>query len=190
LVAGALLVSGCAGEEPTTYGPTSAGPTTRPETTEPEPEISLPEIEEPTLAAAKSLCEMFSTAEISARLGLPVRKAVARKRGPYSVCTWTAVKPVDGGGVVTITRADAGQYAAFSRDLIAEAGSRKARGRKQLEGVGDEGFAIGASVSGVPIWYAAVVHGDLLSGVQLSGAGSKASVGTIKAFMIEVLARG
>ncbi|WP_433022648.1 hypothetical protein [Kribbella sp. CA-294648] len=190
LVAGALLVAGCAGEEPTTYGPTTAGPVTRPKTAAPEPAPSLPEIEEPTQAAAKPLCEMFSTAEISARLGLPVRKVVAGKRGPYSVCTWTTVKPVEGGGIVSITRADAGQYAAFSREMVAEAKSKKARGRKQLEGVGDEGFAIGASVSGVPIWYAAVVHADRLTGVQLSGAGSKSSVGTIKAFMIEVLARG
>lgn len=190
LFAGALLVTGCAGGEPTTYGPTTAGPVLRPKTAAPEPGPSLPEIEQPTPVVAKSLCELFSTAEISTRLGLPVRKVVASRRGPYSVCTWTAVKPVEGGGIVTITRADAGQYAAFSHDMIAEAKSKKARGRKQLEGVGDEGFAIGASVSGVPIWYAAVVHADRLTGVQISGAGSKSSVGTIKAFMIEVLARG
>ncbi|MEU4389544.1 hypothetical protein [Kribbella sp. NPDC023855] len=190
LVACALLVAGCAGEEPTTYGPTTAGPITRPKTAAPEPAPSQPEIEEPTETAAKTLCELFSTAEISARLGLPVREVVAGKRGPYSVCTWTTVKPVEGGGIVSITRGDANQYAAFSQEMIAEAKSKKARGRKQLEGVGDEGFAIGASVSGVPIWYAAVVHADRLTGVQLSGAGSKSSVGTIKAFMIEVLARG
>ncbi len=63
-------------------------------------------------------------------------------------------------------------------------------GVRRLKGVGDEGFAIGASVSGMPNWYAVVVHGGRLTGVRLSGAGSKASVGTIKAFMIEVLARG
>jgi len=35
-----------------------------------------------------------------------------------------------------------------------------------------------------------VEHAGVLTGVQVSGAGSKSSVGTIKAFMIEVLARG
>ncbi|NEA32830.1 DUF3558 domain-containing protein [Streptomyces sp. SID13031] len=191
LLATALLVTGCAAEEPTTYGPTTAGPTLRPKSTGPRtPDPSLPNIDATTEPTAKPLCSIFTTAEITATLGLPVRKVVAGKRGPYVTCTWTTVKPVEGPGSVTITRGDGAQYDAFSQQMIAEAKSKKARGKKLLEGVGDEGFAIGASVSGVPIWYAVVQHAGVLTGVQVSGAGSKASVGTIKAFMIEVLARG
>lgn len=190
LLATVLLLAGCAAEEPTTYGPSVAGPTVRPKTSEPTTvDPSLPNIEE-TEAPPKPLCQMFTTAEITAALGLPVRNAVTGKSGPYVTCTWTTVKPVDGPGNITITRADGAQYDAFSKQVIAEAQTKKARGKKLLEGVGDEGFAIGASVSGVPIWYAVVEHAGVLTGVQIAGAGSKASVGTIKAFMIEILARG
>jgi hypothetical protein len=190
VLAAVLLVAGCAAEEPTTYGPTTAGPTLRPKTSGPAPGPSVPEIVEPTEAPLKPLCEMFTTAEISSTLGLAVRKAVTSKNGPYITCTWTTVKPVDGPGVVTITRGDGSLYSAFSQKMIGDAKAKKARGKKLLEGVGDQGFAIGASVSGIPIWYAAVEHAGVLTGVNISGAGSKASVGTIKAFMIEILARG
>jgi hypothetical protein len=190
VLAAVLLVAGCAAEKPTTYGPTTAGPTLRPKTSGPAPGPSVPEIVVPSEAPLKPLCQMFTTAEISATLGLAVHNAVTRKVGPYVTCTWTTVKAVEGPGNVTITRGDGAQYTTFSQKMIAEAKAKKARGRKQLEGVGDQGFAIGASVSGVPIWYAAVEHAGVLTGVQISGAGSKSSVGTIKAFMIEILARG
>lgn len=191
LLAGVLLVAGCAAEEPTTYGPTVAGPTKKPKTSAPAPEPTLPEAEKPVeRVTGGPLCSRFSTAEISRQLGLEVRKVVVSKSGPYSVCTWRTVKAVEGEGVVTITRGDGSLYSAFEKQVVAEAKSKKARGRKQLEGVGDVGFAIGASVSGIPNWYAGVEQGGVLTGVRLSGAGSKASVGTIKAFMIEVLARG
>lgn len=190
LLAAALLVAGCAAEEPTTYGPTTAGPSLRAKTSTPGPQPTLPDYEATTEATAKPLCSMFTTAEITAALGLPVRNVVAGKKGPYVTCTWTTVKPVEGPGNITITRGVGAQYEAFSQQMIAEAKGKKARGKKQLEGVGDEGFAIGASVSGVPIWYAAVEHAGVLTGLQISGAGSKSSVGTLKAFMIEILARG
>ncbi|MDX6283670.1 MAG: hypothetical protein QOH03_4741 [Kribbellaceae bacterium] len=190
VLAAVLLVAGCAAEEPTTYGPTTAGPTVRPKTSAPVDESTLPPIEEESTAPPKQLCEIFSTKEISATLGLAVRNAVTSKNGPYITCTWTTVKPVEGPGVVTITRGDGSLYTAFSQKMVGEAKAKKARGKKELEGVGDQGFAIGASVSGIPIWYAAVEHAGVLTGVNISGAGSKASVGTIKAFMIEILARG
>jgi len=191
LLAGSLLVAGCAAEEPTTYGPTVAGPTKKPKPSAPVPEPTLPEAEKPVeRVTGGPLCSRFSTVEISRQLGLEVRKAVVSKNGPYSVCTWRTVKAVEGEGVVTITRGEGSLYSAFEKQVVAEAKSKKARGRKELEGVGDVGFAIGASVSGVPNWYAGVEQGGVLTGVRLSGAGSKASVGTIKAFMIEVLARG
>ena len=97
---------------------------------------------------------------------------------------------VPGGGIVTITRADGAQYAALEKKIVAIAQAKKARGRKELEGVGDRAFAIGASVSGVPIWNAAVLHSGLLTGVEVSGAKSKSSIATVKDFLIEILARG
>jgi hypothetical protein len=51
-------------------------------------------------------------------------------------------------------------------------------------------FALGASVSGVPIWNAATLQGDLMTAVEVSGAQSKSSVATVTDFLVEVLARG
>ena len=187
-IAVAALLTGCASGEPTTYGPTVAGPTITNKTSAPVAPPSLPEDEEPvTRVTGKSLCALFSSAEIGATLGLPVGKVAVSKDGPYSVCTWKAKK---GDGTVTISRAGGNYYAAFSQKIIAAAKARKARGRKDLEGIADEAFAIGASVSGVPIWYGAALLGGVLTGIEVSGAGSKASIATAKGFMIEILARG
>jgi len=193
----ALVLTGCAAEETRTYGPTTAGPTktSGPRTSSP---TEAPTSEDPALAPVRvtgaALCELFSTAEIGDVLGLAVGKVVVSKQGAYSVCTWKTTKAVNakvpGGGIVTITRADGGRYAEYSKKITAIAQAKKARGRKVLEGVGDQAFAIGASVSGVPIWNAAVLQGGLLTGVEVSGAKSKASIATVKAFMIEILARG
>jgi hypothetical protein len=188
LLAGVLLLGGCASEEPTTYGPTVAGPT---KTSAPSPAPSVPEMtvaEEPIIRkTGAALCAMFSTAEISELLGLPVKKVVVSKRGPYSVCTW---KAVEGEGIASITRGDGNLYTAYEKEIVAEANRKKARGRKDLEGVGQVAFAIGASVSGVPNWYAAVLQDGYVTGIQLAGAGSTASIATAKGFMIEILTRG
>lgn len=188
LLAGVLVLAGCAAEEPTTYGPTVAGPT---KTSTPSAAPSVPPLpveEEPIVRkSGAALCSTFSTAEISELLGLPVRKVVVSKRGPYSVCTWKTVK---GEGIVSITRGDGSLYSAYEKEIVAEANKKKARGRKELDGVGEVAFAIGASVSGVPNWYAAVLQGGYLTGIQVAGAGSTASIATAKAFMIEILARG
>jgi hypothetical protein len=162
-----------------------------PKSSPPPAAPTLPEGEEPVVrVAGASLCSLFSTAEISQVLSLSVQKVAVSKCGPCSVCTWKTVKPVEGGGIVTITRGDGSQYAAFEKEITAEANAKKARGRKELEGVGDATFAMGASVIGVPKWYAAVVQGGVLTGIRMAGAGSSASIATAKAFMIEILARG
>jgi hypothetical protein len=184
----AAVLTGCAAAEPTTYGPTVAGPTKTDKPSAPPVQQSLPEDEQPVArVTGKTLCGLFSSAEISATLGLPVGKVAESKQGPYSVCTWKSAK---GGGTVSITRADGKYYADFEKKIVAAAKARKARGRKELEGIADEAFAIGASVSGVPIWYGAALLGGVLTGIEVSGAGSSASIATAKGFMIEILARG
>jgi len=181
-----VVLAGCAAAEPTTYGATVAGPTITPKSSAPPPPPSLPDDEQPVVrVTGKTLCDRFTSAEISEVLGLKVGKVAVSKQGPYSVCTWKAAH-----GTVTITRADGRYYAAFSQKIIAAAKARKARGRKELEGIADEAFAIGASVSGVPIWYGAALLGGLVTGIEVSGAGSKASIATAKGFLIEILARG
>ena len=182
----AVVLTGCAAEEPTTYGPTVAGPTLRDKPSKPTAPPSLPEDEQPVArVTGKTLCDRFSTAEISATLGLRIGKVAVSKQGPYFVCTWKSAH-----GVVSITRADGKYYTDFEKRIVAAAKARKARGRKELEGIADKAFAIGASVSGVPIWYGAALLGGLLTGIEISGAGSKASIATAKGFMIEILARG
>jgi hypothetical protein len=146
------------------------------------------------VTGAAALCNLFTTAEITDRLGLEVSKGTAVKSGPYSVCTWKTTKAVNarvpGGGIVTITRADGRYYRDFEKKVTAVAKAQKAHGRRDLQRIGDTAFALGASVSGVPIWHAATLQGDLMTAVELSGAKSKSSVGTITDFLIEVLARG
>ncbi|MEV6286872.1 hypothetical protein [Kribbella sp. NPDC051770] len=191
VVAAALIgvLAGCAASEPTAYGPTVAGPTkTSSKQDAPAlPEPTIDEGEPPIVRVSGSrLCQLFTSAEISERLGLKVGKVVASTPGRYSRCVWKSAK---GDGIVSITRGSGADYEALKQQYIAEATKEKARGRKEL-GVGQIGFAIGASVSGVPNWRAASVESGLLTGVQMSGAGSLASAATIKIFMIEVLARG
>jgi hypothetical protein len=182
----AVVLTGCAAGEATTYGPTVAGPTLTKKSSAPAAQPSLPEDEQPVArVTGKTLCGLFSSAEISATLGLPVGKVAESKQGPYSVCTWKSAH-----GVVSITRSDGEYYAAFEQKIVAAAKARKARGRKELEGIADKAFAIGASVSGVPIWYGAALLGGVLTGVEVSGAGSQASIATVKGFLIEILARG
>jgi hypothetical protein len=184
----AVVLAGCAAGEPTTYGPTVAGPTIVAKSSAPVAPPSLPADEQPVnRVSGKSLCALFSSADISSTLGLKVGKVAVSKQGPYSVCTWKAAK---GDGTVTITRAPGNYYPAFENKIVAAAKARKARGRKDLDGIADQAFAIGASVSGVPIWYGAALLGGVLTGVELSGAGSQAGIATIKGFLIEILARG
>lgn len=191
VVAVALIgvLAGCAAGEPTTYGPTVAGPTKTSTPGAPlPPDPALDDPEEPVArVTGKTLCQLFTSAEISKALGLPVGKVVASRQGRYSRCVWKSAK---GDGIVAITRGDGADYEALKQQFVAEATAAKARGRKDLAGVGDVGFAIGASVSGIPNWRAVAVNAGVLTGVQMSGEGSLAGLGTIKEFLIDLLARG
>ena len=186
-----LLLAGCGTSEPKAYGPATAGPTKTPKksTSVPAGVDTLP-AEHVYATGAAALCKLFTTAEITERLGLKVSNGTPAKSGPYSVCTWKTIKPVVGGGVVTITRAEGKNFPDFEKEVTALAKTQKAHGRRQLKKVGDTAFALGASVSGVPIWHAVTLQGDLMTAVEMSGAKSKSSVGTITGFLIEVLARG
>jgi hypothetical protein len=201
-----LLVAlvGCADETQTTYGPTAAGPTrttsrgTGPGPAEapstPAADATSPKVV-PTGAA---VCSLYTTAQIAARLGRPIGTGVPFKDGPYVGCAWRAGKSGDAqvkGGrviptVVTITRAEAKHYQAYRGKTIALAKSRKAGGEQVMRGVGDDAFAIGASVKGVPIWYASTRKGDWLTGVEMSGAGSKAGIVAVTDLLLDILNRG
>jgi hypothetical protein len=93
------------------------------------------------------------------------------------------------GGLVTIRRAPASAYGDLVRNVEAEAKSQKAAGRQDLSWIGNGAFAIGASVSGVPIWRAVAQHGRLVTAVQVSGARSKSSVATVGDFLTWTIAR-
>jgi hypothetical protein len=190
-----LPLAACGASEPKAYGPTAAGPTktSGPSTAAPADVPSL--AAEPTRATTgAALCNLFTTAEVTDRLGLEVSKGTATKSGPYSVCTWKTTKAVNkrvpGGGIVTITRADGRNYPDLEKKITAMAKTKKAHGRRDLQGIGDTAFALGASVSGVPIWNAATLQGDLVTAVEVSGAQSKSSVATVTDSLVEVLARG
>jgi hypothetical protein len=189
-----LLLTGCGASKPKAYGPTTAGPTktSKPSTSGPTEVPSLPA--EHIHATGAALCNLFTTAEITDRLGLEVAKGTAVKSGPYSVCTWKTTaavnKRVPGGGIVTITRADGRNFPDFEKKITAAGKIKKAHGRRHLQGIGDTAFALGASVSGVPNWNAATLEGNLMTAVEVSGAKSKSSIATVTDFLVEVLARG
>src|SRR5258708_26350072 len=83
-----LPLAGCGASAPKAYGPTSAGPTktSKPSTTAPADVPSLPAAQVHVTGAA-ALCNLFTTAEITATLGLEVSKATTLTSEPYSACT-------------------------------------------------------------------------------------------------------
>jgi hypothetical protein len=188
-----LPLAACGASEPKAYGPTTAGPTktSRPSTSPPD-DLPTP-VATRTHVIGAALCNLFTTAEITDRLGLEVSKGTAVKSGPYSVCTWKTTTAVNkrvpgGGGIVTITRADGKYYPDLEKKIRAVAKAK--HGHRHLAGIGDTAFALGALVSGVPIWNAATLQGNLMTAVEVSGAKSKSSVRTVTDFLVEVVARG
>jgi hypothetical protein len=203
LVTGMLILAsaGC-GRDETTFGATTAGPT---KTSAPEaaptraPRSHAPT---PAPAARTSVCELFTAAEITRVLGLAVSEVAQTREGPYTVCTWRAKKasvtpawretdPVAEfeGGLVTVRRGGNRQYDDLARTVKAQARSQDAAGRQDLAWLGNGAFAIGASVSGVPIWRAVAPHGEWVTAVQVSGARSEASVATASDFLMLTIAR-
>jgi len=148
------------------------------------------------------VCKLFSTAGVTGVLGLDVSAVEKTKEGPSTVCTWRAKEraetpawrkedPVANfeGGLVTIRQAPASAYVDLVRKVEDEANSQKAAGRQELSWIGNGAFAIGASVSGVPIWRAVALHGGLVTAVQVSGARSKSSVATVSDLLMSTIAR-
>jgi hypothetical protein len=145
---------------------------------------------------------LFTTAEINEVLGLDVARAIESKHGPYVVCTWKAKEepevpawrrsdPVSqwDDGVVSITRGQAKDYADLARKVTALAEKKKAMGRQDLTWMGGGAFAIGASVSGVPLWHAVATHDGLVTAVEVSGATSKSSVASVSDFLLLTMER-
>jgi hypothetical protein len=195
-------VAGCTSDQPT-YGAASAGPTLSAEPTTPDAVPSAaPSVTESSTRERVRPC-VFSTGEIAKVLGLPVRPAVRTVRGPSVVCTWrSTVEPVVPAwrgtdpvthwddGIVTITRTDSAHYDALVSEVVSLAHRQKATGRHPLPGVGGDAFAIGASVSGVPIWHAvALAHGQAVA-IEVSGADSHASQATVSDFLLTVADEG
>jgi hypothetical protein len=92
-------------------------------------------------------------------------------------------------GIVTITRGDARNYTHLAKRVMALAKPKKATGRQDLPSIGAGAFAIGASVSGVPIWHAVGLQNDVAVAVEVSGAESNSSIATVSQFLLVTLSR-
>jgi hypothetical protein len=155
-----------------------------------------------TAGTNSSPCALFSTQEVSRVLGLEVRQVERSRQGVYVVCTWRAknepkvpswrrgdpVTETD-DGIVTITRAAARYFNDLERQVTATARRRNADAREDLYGIGLGAFAIGGSVSGVPIWNAVARHDEHVTAVEVSGADSRSGIATIKDFLALTIAR-
>jgi hypothetical protein len=145
---------------------------------------------------------LFSDAEVAHVLGLAVLPATRTRQGTYLVCTWKsrdkpAVPSWRRGdpvlrwddGLVTITRGPAASYPDLADRVVALAKEQKATGRHDLPSAGEGGFAIGGSVSGVPLWHAVAVHHDQVVAVEVSGAGSRSGIAAVTDFLLTALDR-
>lgn len=196
----------CAGEQ-AGYGPTTAGPTitASPSASPPEPlavEEPAPRRPRPTRRPVTSLCQLFTTAEVTRWLGLPVASGTPNTEGPYRVCSWRALEPPrvpdwrvgdpvleHDDGIVTITLGRAADYVVLGERVVNLAEGKRASGRQDLPKIGAGAFAVGASVSGVPIWNAVALHEDTVVAVEVSGADSRSSIATVTEFLGQTLDR-
>lgn len=204
LAAVALGTPACAAEQ-RSYGTPTAGPT-RTSTPSPRPDVQpspAPHRSASRRSTSASVCDLFTTAEISRWLGLAVAHGASRSREGYRVCTWRAldaptvpawrvgdpVLDID-NGIVTITRGRASRYADLEEAVTDVAVAQGAAGRQELFQVGGSfAFAIGASVSGVPIWKAVALDGEAVVAVEVSGADSNSSLATVSDFLARTLRR-
>jgi hypothetical protein len=196
-----LGLASCA-NEPVGFGATTAGPTmTSPPSESPEAAPSTPATAS-TPGTSASPCGLFTRAEITKVLGLAVRRAVPSRPGHYLRCTWKAQQkpavpswrrsdPVTNwdDGIVTITSGDVKRYGELAKRVTALAGRQRATGRKELTWIGPGAFAIGGSISGVPIWHAIAVHHGRVIAVEVSGAESRSSVAVVGDFLFSTLDR-
>lgn len=197
LVAGA---AGCGAAEPKEYGATQAGPTkvSKPLIADQPPRVEDSGSDEPKVVTSSAgLCALYTEAQIEEFLGRPVREGRPGTSKTNASCTWPGTgKPVKTKGsppvpiVVSITRAKATRYDAIHENTVAKAESRSAGGAQIIRGVGDEAFAIGASVKGVPIWYGGARHGDWMTVVEMSGGNTKAGVASVTEFLLDIIEHG
>ena len=197
-----LLGSAACGGERQTYGPTVAGPTQTSSPSRDDPPTPALAVPRASQRRDVAVCELFTNAEISTWLGLEVGRGVPSRAGGLRRCSWRAVDAPEvppwrtgdpvlefDDGTVSITRGRAEDYLALARRLTAEAQQKTADGVQELSGVGSGAFAVGASVSGVPIWSAVAMDGEVAVAVELSGAGSRSSVARVRRFLARSLSR-
>lgn len=208
----AILATSACAQNDTEYGAATAGPTLAPDpssapvgSTAGAREVASPE---PTEAAAsapgrkKGVCDLFTVEEVTTRLGAAVNDGSAGSEGGVESCTWKVRTPAKlpgwltgdpvlphAQGTVTVTRAPAGQARALQRTMLTDAEEVKADTRVDLRDMGTGAFAIGGSVSGVPIWRAMAVRRDIAVSVRLSGYGTLAGEAEVKGFLGDVLTR-
>jgi hypothetical protein len=197
----AVAVAGCGAAEPKEYGATDAGPTKVAKpliTDQPPPSDPVAEDVGPKVVATSAgLCKLYTTDEIGTWIGRSVRAGKAGTGSSYASCVWNGTgKATKAKGapavttVVSITRGEASAYDAYRKQIVALAKSRSAGGSQVVRGVGDEAFAIGASVKGIPIWYGGTRHGDWMTIVEMSGGGTKAGVASVTEFLLDIIERG
>ena len=196
-----LGLAACA-NEPVGFGATTAGPTLTSAPSESAEAAPRTPATATTPGTSASPCGLFTQAEITKVLGLAVHRPVPSRPGPYLRCTWKAQRkprvpswrrsdPVTkwDDGIVTITSGDAKHYAALAKRVTTLAERQRATGRKELTWIGSGAFAVGGSISGVPIWHAIAVHSGRVTAVEVSGAGSRSSVATVGDFLFSTLDR-
>lgn len=122
--------------------------------------------------AGEALCTLFSTDEVTARLGLPV--GAGEVSGPQdSACQWSVDSAE--GGFVQIQRVDASYWTEPSLS----------KSFKKLAGVGKKAY----TDTGFPgEWTAAAQHGKVMTVVGMRSG--KASREAAAALLKETLARG
>ena len=200
-VVAVVAVAGCGAAEPKEYGATEAGPTKTAKpliTDQPPPADPVEEEVGPRVVTTSvGLCKLYTADEIGTWIGRPVRAGKPGTGASNASCAWrgtgqaTKAKgapPVT--TVVSITRGEASSYEAYRKQIVALAKSRSAGGSQVVRGVGDEAFAVGASVKGIPIWYGGTRHGDWMTVVEMSGGGTKAGVASVTEFLLDIIERG
>jgi hypothetical protein len=201
------VVVACAAGAEVEYGAGRVGPTTDAGPTTPATASPAPARKEgPSKAREprppRTVCGLFSTAAVSDRLGLEVADGALTRRGTERTCTWNAVAdprvpkwrigdPVlrHDDGIVTVTTAPGKAYRAVRARIERKSHARGGSAQQELDQFGPDAFAMGASVSGVPLWFAVARHEGRVVAVEVSGADSRASIATVIEFLGQTLAR-
>ncbi len=195
-----MVATACGPAAPKEYGATEAGPTkvSKPLIADQPPPADDPAEDEPKIVTSSAgLCAMYTEEQIEEFIGRPVREGRPGTSKTNASCEWVGTgKPAQGKGtppiptVVSITRAKAARYDTIHSNVVDKAESRKAGGAQVVRGVGDQAFAIGASVKGIPIWYGGARHGDWMTVVEMSGGRTKAGVASVTELLLDIIEHG